>query len=260
MKNLNIKTVTIFLAASLPGLWAVSCGGPYSAKVVNQPTRKLEIADELFENEDYDEAIVEYKDYLAVFAGDERCDFAQFRLAECYRLKEDYPLAAVEYRILISDYGYSEYVDDAFYLEALCYFLQSRRVERDQTKTFEARSRLTRFLRLFPDSPRREEAAALLKEINEKLALKKFRSARLYFSLEHYNAARVYFENTIDEYPGTRWAEKSRFYLGRIFEMKGEKEKAADYYRKVGSSDFEVEEKRAAQRRLANMAGNVKDD
>jgi len=260
LKNLSNKKSIILMTVSLSALWLISCGGPYSAKVVNQPTRKLEIADKLFENGDYDEAIVEYKDYLAVFAGDERSDFAQFRLAECYRLKEDYPLAAVEYRILISDYGYSEYVDDAFYLEALCYFLQSRRVERDQTKTFEARSRLTRFLRLFPNSPRREEALALLQDINDKLGFKKYRSAKLYYSLEHYNAARVYFQNTVDEYPDTKWAEKSRFYLGRIFEIKGEEGKAADYYRKVRSSKFEIDEKRAAERRLSTLTGNVKDE
>lgn len=239
-----------------------SCGGPYTAKVVNQPSRKLSIADRLFSEQNYQEAAVEYKDYLAVFAGDERNDYAQFQLAECYRMDEDYPLAAVEYRVLINDYGYSTYVDDAFYLEALCYFKQSRRVERDQTKTFEARNKLTRFLRYFPNSNRREEAQALLKKINEKLAEKKFISGEMYFSREHYNAAKVYFERTVDLYPETVWAVRGRYYLGRILEEEGKQEEAARMYREVITSEMDDvgEEKEKAQKRFQNISGKLSDE
>lgn len=257
MKKRN-SLFNIISAAAL--LFAFSCAGPYKAKVVNQPTEKLEIADGLFNRGKYQDAIVEYKDYLAVFAGDERSDYAQFKLAEAYRLDENYPLAAVEYRILINDYGYSEYVDDAFYLESLCYYKQARRVERDQTKTFEARSRIIRFLRLFPNSPRMDEAKELLAEINDKLADKKFMAAKLYFSLEHYNAASIYFRNVVDEYPDTRWAVKSHYYLGRILEESGKIERAADEYRMVTSSSSNVEEKDKAAKRLERISGNVKED
>ncbi|MDD3643116.1 MAG: hypothetical protein PHQ19_06615, partial [Candidatus Krumholzibacteria bacterium] len=106
--NRRIRAFAAALAVLLP---LASCGGPYTARRVAMPGEKIGIADDLFARGRYAAAAVEYKDFLAVFAGDERGDYAQFRVAECYRMSEDYALAAVEYRILINDHGYSEYVD-----------------------------------------------------------------------------------------------------------------------------------------------------
>ncbi len=259
MKNRSNKQRIYHL---LPFIFAfmVSCGGPYKTITVNQPSRKLEIADDLFANGNYDDAALEYKDYLAIFAGDERCDYAQFNLAECYRMNEEYPLAAVEYRVLINDYGYSEYVDDAFFIEGLCFFKQSSRIEKDQTKTFEAKSRIARFLRLFPNSPRREEAQKLLEEINSKLAKKKFMSAKMYYSLKHYNAALLYFSRTIDLYEGTIEAAKSHYFKGKIFEKRKNIEEAIDEYKKVISFGGDIQEKSDAQSSLNELLKRVVDE
>ncbi len=252
LKNQSNKQRIYYL---LPFIFVfmISCGGPYKTKTVNQPSRKLEIADDLFDKGNYDDAALEYKDYFAVFAGDERCDYAQFKLAECYRMNEEYPLAAVEYRVLINDYGYSEYVDDAFFIEGLCFFKQSSRIENDQTKTFEAKNRIERFLRLFPNSPRRGEAQQLIEEINSKLAEKKFMSAKMYYSLEHYNAALIYFSKTIDLYEGTIEAAKSHYYKGKIFEIRKNTEEAIGEYKKVISFGEDIQEKRDAQRSLDEL-------
>ena len=145
-------------AAVLALVIFASCGGPYTAKRIQSPDEKIALADGFFDSRKYVKAAVEYKDFLATFAGDERSDYAQFRLAESYRHDEEYALAAVEYRILVSDYGYSEYVDDAFFFEGVCAFRQADRAERDQTKTHEALHRIDRFMQIFPDSPRIEEA------------------------------------------------------------------------------------------------------
>ncbi|MCD6379838.1 outer membrane protein assembly factor BamD [bacterium] len=249
MKNQSDKHRLYYL---LPFVFVfiVSCGGPYKTVKINQPSSKLKIADELYAKGNYDDAALEYKDYFVTFAGDERCDYAQFRLAECYRMNKEYPLAAVEYRVLINDYGYSEYVDDAFFLEGLCFFQQSVRVEKDQTKTFEAKTRIERFLRLFPNSARQQEAENLLKEVNTKLAEKKFMSARLYYSLGHYKAALIYFNKTIDLYEGTIAAAKSHYFKGKMFEERKEVEEAISEYEKMISSGMDIKEKNDAKKRL----------
>lgn len=242
--------VTVLLAACV-----ASCGGPYRARRVDLPNEKLAIADMLFQRGDYADAAIEYKDFLATFAGDERSDYAQFMVAECYRLDEDYLLAAVEYRILISDFGYSEYVDDAFYLEGLCAFKQAPRAERDQTKTYEARDRITRFLRLFSDSPRRDEARAVLAEINNRLGKKAFNAANLYFSRELFTAAMIYYDKIVDSYPDTVWAGKSQYYRGFILEKRGRTEEAISAYGEAVASQFDFKEKGDAAARLDTLTG-----
>ena len=209
----------LVLAATLA---AASCGGPYKAKRVELPDQKLALAERLFEKEDYGKAAVEYKDFIATFAGDERSDYAQFRLAESYRLDEQYALAAVEYRILVSDYGYSEYVDDAFFLEGVCAFNQTNRPERDQTKSYEALNRINRFLQIFPSSPRREEAEGFRQRIHEQLGKKDFLNAKLYYSMKRHEAALIYFDKVIDSFPSTVWARRSHFYRGMIMKERGD--------------------------------------
>lgn len=234
-------------------LGVASCGGPYVPKKMNVAGDKLGMADRLFAKGKYGDAALEYKDFLASFAGDERCDYAQFRLGESYRMNGEYALAEVEYRILINDYAYSEYVDDAFFLEGLCSFKESPQVERDQTKTEEALDRLTRFVQTFPKSPRLPEAQEALREVRAKLGHKEFINAQLYYSRKHYDAALVYLNKIIDRYPDTVWAARSRFYRGAIEEARGDAAGAVEDYQAAVAVQDNFPEKSKAVERLKGM-------
>ena len=67
---------------SIAALAASSCGGPYTPKRLSVAADKLALADRLFDRGSYRGAAAEYKDFGATFAGDERSDYAQYRLAE----------------------------------------------------------------------------------------------------------------------------------------------------------------------------------
>jgi outer membrane protein assembly factor BamD len=235
---------------ALAALAAASCGGPYTPKKMNLATDKLALADRLFDTGSYNRAAVEYKDFIATFAGDERSDYVQYRLAESYRLDTEYALAEVEYRILINDYGYSDWVDDAFYLEGVCAYRQAPRFQRDQTKSYQALERLNRFLQMFPSSSRLEEARSMIREIHEKLAHKDFAAAKLYFSKKHYDASLVYLRKIIEIYPETIWAARSRYYRAYIGETKGDAAGAIEDYRSVLQLKDAIPEKAEAEKRL----------
>lgn len=244
-------------------LLAPSCGGPYKPKRINVAGEKIAHADNLFARGKHGDAAVEYKDFLATFAGDDRSDYAQFRLAESYRLDKQYALAEVEYRILINEFGYSQYVDDAYYLEAVSALRQAPRIERDQTKTYEALTRLKRFLEIFPESDRAPEARATLREVHDRLAEKEFLNARLYFSRKAYDAALIYLDKVIDAYPETAWAARCRYYRGFIREKNGDAAGAAEDYRAVVAAQGDVPERAQARSRLAPAearAGGAKAD
>lgn len=219
------------------------------------PGDKIALADNLFARGKFGDAAVEYKDFLGAFAGDDRCDYAQFRLAESYRMNKEYALAETEYRILINDFGYSEYVDDAFYLEAVCSFQQAPRVERDQASAYEALARIQRFIELFPASERLPEARAMLLTVQERLAEKEFMNAKLYFSRKSYTAALIYLDKTIDLYPATTWAARCRYYRGYILEQRGDAAGAAGEYETLASAPAGIPEKALAQQRLAALRG-----
>ena len=255
MRQRGRKTFVRALAVlALLAVVLTSCGGPYSAKNINVPDEKLRIADELYSRKKFTQAGIEYKDFLAVFAGDERSDYAQFMLAESYRGAKEFALASVEYRILIADFGYSEFIDDAFFLEGLCSFEMTQRAERDQRQAYDALMRIERFLDIFPDSPRREEALRIRDEIHDLLGKKTFQSAELYFKREHYSAAGIYFQKIVDEFPETSWAGKSWYYLGYISQSKGENDVAAESYSKAVRSKHDFSEKRRASTQLKKLS------
>ena len=242
---------------ALAALAAASCGGPYTPKKMNLATDKIAAADRLFDKGSFGSAAGEYKDFLATFAGDERSDYAQYRLAESYRSEREYALAEVEYRILINDYGYSDWVDDAFFLEGVCAFRQTPRFERDQTKSYQALERLNRFLQTFPSSPRLEEARAMIREIHEKLAHKDFTAAKLYFSKKHLDASLVYLNKIIDLYPETIWAARSGYYRASIKEFRLDLAGAIEDYRSVLASKDSIPEKADAEKRLRFLERKV---
>lgn len=251
MRNTASKKLLTLLMA-VAG-FVVFCGGPYTPKRLNIASEKLDFADRLFEKKKYRDAAVEYRDFLASFAGDDRSDYAQFRLAESLRLSKDYSMAEVEYRVLTSDYGYSQYIDDAFYLQAVCALAQAPRVERDQKKTYEALEKVKRFLEVFPTSDRIDEARATLREINDRLAYKDFLNAKLYFSRKAYDSALIYFDKIVDLYPETKWAVRSRYYRALIHERRGERSEAIEDYRAVVVSSVPIQELELAKARLTGL-------
>ncbi len=251
------KAVAAFVAVAIAAALMVSCGASYTAKKVSSASDKLATADAFFGKKKYRQAAVEYRDFLQTFAGDERCDYAQFRLAESLRMGKEYALAQVEYKILENDYGYSEYVDDAFLQEAVCAFRQSPRVERDQTKSYEALADVQRFLQVFPSSPLAGEARALLASIQDKLGHKDYLSAALYYRKKHYDAAIVYFDKIIGLYPETVWAARSHFFRGTIRENRGDTNGAAEDFRAAASAEGQFTEKAEAERRLRQIEGGV---
>ena len=231
-----------------------SCGGPYSARTVNVPDEKLRVADDLYSRKKYTQAGMEYKDFMAVFAGDERSDYAQYMLAESYRGAKEYALASVEYRILIADFGYSEYVDDAFFLEGLCAFEMTQRAERDQTQAYDALMRIERFLDIFPNSPRKEEALQVRGQIHDILGKKSYQSAKLYFKRKHYGASEIYFRKVINQYPETEWAGRSWYYIGYIKQAFGENGAAAEAYSLAVQSKHKFSEQRSASSQLKKLS------
>ncbi len=251
------------VAALAAALLVSSCGGPYTPKRISVAGDKIALADRLFDRGKFGDAAVEYKDFLATFAGDDRSDYAQFRLAESYRRDKQYALAEVECRILINEFGYSQYVDDAFYLESVSALRQAPRIERDQSKAYEALTRLQRFLETFPASDRTAEAKATLAEIHDRLGHKEFLNARLYISRKAHDAALVYIDKVIDVYPATTWAARCLYYRGQIKELRGDAAGAVDDYRAVAASKGDVPERADARARLealAARAGGAKPD
>lgn len=169
----------------------------------------FEKAKSLYDDEKYDDAANAFETVISIGRGTDFGQDAQYYLAESYYKDRRYLLAASEYNRYAQFHPNSPRREEVDFKEALSYYHLSPRYRLDQSYTNTAIERFRLFTSRYPNSERIDEAGNYISELREKLAQKKYSAASFYKRTEQYNAAAVYYELVIDQYPDTQWAEKS---------------------------------------------------
>jgi len=91
--------------------------------------------------------------------------------------------------------------------------MESPRPELDQTETQKAIEAFNLFIVKFPESKYKDRALNLIKELHEKLVEKSYLSAKLYYDLEDYKAAIISLNNSLMEYPESKYREEIQYLL-----------------------------------------------
>ena len=222
-------------------------------RVPNSAQAILERGDAYFDRKMYYHSQEMYKAFLQRYPGDDRSDYAQFKLGESLYNGKEYALAAVEYHLLTNNYGYSEYVDDAYYKEALCFFHQALKPPLDQSKREQALERLERFVTVFPQSDLVPEAQKHIAMVHEKLAEKAFSTARFYDKNKRLSSALIYYDKIIDEYPNNEYWAMACYFKGMILLRRGESDEAIQMFSRVLNYPDDVGVKRDARREMERL-------
>jgi len=229
-----------------------SCAGSVS-KVPATPEAVLKRADDYFNHGKHLQAVAMYQKFLDSYVGNERADYAQFKLAESYLQGHEYELAAVEYQVLITNYGYSEWVDDAIFQTGVCYWRQAPRAERDQQKALDALSRFNQFLTTFPDNPRAPAARQYIQDINARLAEKSLETARWYYRRHEPKAALVYCEKVITNYPDNKNWEQAMYLKGLILVDRAQDQEAIEQFTRLIEATKDEALKRDAEAQIKHI-------
>ncbi|MCC5914930.1 MAG: outer membrane protein assembly factor BamD [Balneolaceae bacterium] len=178
-----------------------------------RPGDSLEVAFEKamgqFEEENWSDAARAFETVVSIGRGTDLGQDAQFYLAESYFNNRRYLVAASEYERYAQFYPNSERRQTVDFKKGLSYYNLSPRYQLDQTYTRRAIQNFRLFNSRYPDSEYREEIGGYISEMRSKLARKHFSAAEFYHRTNRYNAAAVYYDIVIDQYPETEWAEKA---------------------------------------------------
>lgn len=161
----------------------------------------------LYRAEDFRDAAKAFETVVNIARGTDYARSSYFYLAESYYESKQYLLAADAYNRFISLFPQAERRQEAAFKEALSYYQLSPRYKLDQTYTRRAIEKFRIYLARYPASERADQAGQYISEMRSKLAHKKYEAAQLYHRLDQYEAAIVYYNLTVDQYPETRWAE-----------------------------------------------------
>jgi outer membrane protein assembly factor BamD len=200
----NIGLCSLILVVLL----VAGCQGYEKVLKGNDFKLKYHEAMRYYKKEDYVRSATLFDQVAPVLRGTEQADTVYFYQALSYFKQEDYILGGHYFRIFAATYGGSPFVEEAEFMNAYCSYLMSPRPELDQSNTIDAIQSFQLFLIKYKNSSRADECKKYLLELREKLVEKSYLSAKLYFNLEDYKAAIVALNNSLIQYPDSKFREE----------------------------------------------------
>jgi outer membrane protein assembly factor BamD len=206
------KIIKISLAVLLLAGIGTSCKYDKLLKSTNYKL-KYNKALEYYRGEDYTKAIGLFEQLNPVLKATDRADTVLYYLSESYFKKENYILAEHHFQQFYETFGNHEWADDAEFKSAYCNYKLSPRPSLDQSYTKKAINKFNLFITRHPNHPKVAQCHKLIQELRDKLAIKAYKSARLYYDMEDYKAAVVALENALKRYPGTTHRKEIKFLI-----------------------------------------------
>ncbi len=202
-----MRFVIIFVL--LVGL--TSCNSYNKLLKSDNPEEKLKAAMEYYESGSYFRTLQLLESILASFRGTVQAEKIYYYYAYSHYHQGDYIVAAYHFQTLAKTLPNSQYAEEALYMSAYCKYLYSPDYNLDQSSTTEAIQEMQLFINRYPKSERVADANRIIDEMRGKLERKSFERAKLYVTLEEYQAAVIALQNVVRDFPGTQYTEESMF-------------------------------------------------
>jgi outer membrane protein assembly factor BamD len=210
----------------------VSCAGEFNRVYkTTDYAYKYEYAKECFAKGKYAQSISLLQELVTILKGTDNGEECLYMLAMSHYANADYESASDAFKKYYSTYPKGLYAEQASFYIGQSLYQSTPEPRLDQTPTISAINAFQQFLDFFPDSDMRIKAQDKLFELQDKLVMKEYLSAKLYYDLGDYfgncnfggsnfEACIVTSQNALKNYPYTKMREdfallimKSKFEL-----------------------------------------------
>jgi outer membrane protein assembly factor BamD len=158
---------------------------------------------------------------------------AELRTADTYFKKGEFEQASIEYEDFIKRHPSHEETPYATFRLGLSHYKQMRSYDRDPTNTRETIKWFNLFLQRYPDSTLRSEAEKMINECHERLARREIYIGNFYENRKNHKAAVERYKVVVDQYANTREHEEALFLLGMSYSKMGQEELAKEALKRV---------------------------
>jgi len=210
-----------------------SCAGELNKVLKSQDyDYRYEYAKECFAQGRYSTTVTLLQDMVTMLKGGDNAQESLYMLAMAQYMSRDYESAAQTFRKYGTSYPKGTFAEKASFYVGESLYESAPEPRLDQTPTNGAINAYQQFLDQFPESQLRPEAQRKLFELQDKLIMKEFLSAKLYYNLggyfgninanneSNYSACIITAQNALKLYPFTTLREdfsllimKSKFQL-----------------------------------------------
>jgi outer membrane protein assembly factor BamD len=195
-KKILLFTAVLFLLSS--------CNSFNKLLKSNNMTLKYQKAEEYFNKQQYDKAILLIEDILPYYRSTKMSEKINFNYAYCFFGLGDYLGAAARFKMVYETYPFGDYADSSLYFFAYCLYLESPPLELDQSYSQSAIDALLLYINRYSESPAIPECNKYIDELTEKLEEKDIRTAKLYYKIQDYRAALYSLRQVVEKYPLTK--------------------------------------------------------
>lgn len=258
------------------------CAGEFNKVLKSQDfDYRYEYAKQCFAEGKFNNTVTLLEGMITSLKGGDNAQESLYMLAMAQYMTHDFESASQTFRKYGSSYPKGIYAEKAAFYVGESLYESAPEPRLDQTPTIGAINAYQRFLDLFPESDYRPEAQRKLYELQDKLIMKEYLSAKLYFNLggyfgninanneSNYSACIITAQNALKTYPFTHLREdfsllimKSKFQLAE----NSSEEKRLERYRDAEDECYgflnefpDSEEKSTAERYIAKCKKITKD-
>ena len=217
---------------------------------------KYKMAEQFYAEKKYNFAQILYEDLSPYIRGSARYEDLYYKLAYSYYYQKDYVNAENLFKSFTETFPASIRSEECEYMRAFSFYKQSPKVELDQTNTNKAMSLLQAFINTHPTSSRVKEANDLMDQCREKLELKEYKSAELYYNLSYYKAAAIAFATISENFPDSKSADQYKLLVIKSYYKYAElsyEEKQKERYEKVLTECADFKERFTTSRFLEEV-------
>ena len=203
------KNILITLLAAL---LLSSCGEYNKLLKSTDYEYKYEAAKNYFAKGQYNRAATLLNELIAILKGTDKAEESLYMLGMSYYNQNDYQTAAQTFTQYYNVYPRGTFTELARFHAGKALYLDTPEPHLDQSGTYNAIQQLQMFLEYFPNSAKKDEAQNMIFALQDKLVMKEYLSAKLYYNLgnylgNNYESCVITAQNALKDYPYTNMRE-----------------------------------------------------
>ncbi|MBA4167462.1 MAG: outer membrane protein assembly factor BamD [Chitinophagaceae bacterium] len=165
---------------------------------------KLRMAEKYYVAKKYNYASQLYQELFPIFKGSTKFEDLFYKYAYCSFYLKDWLQAENLFKQFTEVFPTSVKAEEMEYMRSYTYYVQSPKVELDQTNSLKTIGLMQTFINTHPNSAKNAEANAIIEKLRAKLEEKDYLSAELYYNMGHYRAAAIAFSSLMNNFPDTK--------------------------------------------------------
>jgi outer membrane protein assembly factor BamD len=212
LKNNRASYFLLFFAV----LIITSCSKFSKLQKTGTDQQKYDAAMTYYKKGDFYRSGLLFEELIPLLKGSNESELAQFYYAYTQYQQGQYNTSQFLFKKFYDTYARSDFAQEALYMHAFSLYKDSAPHNLDQASTFTAISAMQDFINTYPQSTFREECTKYILELREKLELKAYDKAKLYYKISEFNpnslkAAVISIDNFRKDFPDSKFNEELAF-------------------------------------------------